>query len=77
MDTGGGAVAAAARPGADPPDGSPGPGAPPGWRTFRSRVGDHVLVLEGSQVLDLPTGGAAGLGHEVNQCTRNLVESLR
>jgi uncharacterized protein len=50
------------RPGADPPDGSPGPGAPPGWRTFRSRVGDHVLVLEGSQVLDLPASAAGGLG---------------
>ena len=44
------------------PDGGAGPAAPPGWRTFRSRVGDHVLVLEGSQVLDLPAGSAAGLG---------------
>ena len=26
---------------------------PPAWRTFRSRLGTHVLVLRGSQVLDV------------------------
>src|SRR4051812_29661229 len=28
----------------------------PEWHRFRSRVGDHVLVLRGSQILDLPAG---------------------
>lgn len=27
----------------------------PLWRTFRSRIGEHVLILEGSQILDLPS----------------------
>ena len=26
---------------------------PPAWRTFRSRVGAHILVLEGSQIVDI------------------------
>lgn len=26
---------------------------PPGWRSFRSRLGTHVLVLRGSQILDV------------------------
>ena len=26
------------------------------WRPFRSRVGQHVLVLRGRQILDLPAG---------------------
>lgn len=34
--------------------------APAAWRPFRSRVGDHVLVLRGSQIVDLPAGTAAG-----------------
>lgn len=32
--------------------------APATWRTFESRHGRHVLVLRGSQILDLPPGGA-------------------
>ena len=28
--------------------------APPAWHAFRSRVGQHVLVVRGSQILDLP-----------------------
>ena len=28
--------------------------APSAWRTFESRHGRHVLVLRGSQILDLP-----------------------
>ncbi len=27
--------------------------APPAWRSFRSRLGSHVLVLRGSQILDV------------------------
>ncbi|MGH8933052.1 MAG: radical SAM protein [Egibacteraceae bacterium] len=27
--------------------------APPAWRSFRSRIGTHVLVLRGSQILDV------------------------
>jgi uncharacterized protein len=30
--------------------------APPAWRPFRSRIGEHVLVLRGSQILDVPAG---------------------
>jgi uncharacterized protein len=26
------------------------------WRPFRSRIGEHVLVLRGTQILDLPSG---------------------
>jgi uncharacterized protein len=26
----------------------------PLWRTFHSRIGEHVLIVEGSQILDLP-----------------------
>ena len=33
--------------------------APPSWRPFRSRIGEHVLVLRGSQILDLPPGSTA------------------
>jgi uncharacterized protein len=29
---------------------------PAPWRQFRSRVGEHVLVLRGTQILDLPHG---------------------
>lgn len=28
----------------------------PAWHPFRSRLGEHVLVLQGSQILDLPPG---------------------
>jgi len=29
------------------------------WRPFRSRIGEHVLVLRGTQILDLPAGAHA------------------
>ena len=32
--------------------------APTAWRPFRSRVGSHVLVLRGTQILDVPDGTA-------------------
>lgn len=32
--------------------------SPPLWHPFRSRVGEHVLVVAGSQIVDLPHGGA-------------------
>jgi uncharacterized protein len=31
----------------------------PAWWPFRSRIGEHVLVLRGTQILDLPTGATA------------------
>jgi uncharacterized protein len=31
----------------------------PAWHAFRSRVGQHILVLRGSQILDLPAGRSA------------------
>ncbi|MGI9000919.1 MAG: radical SAM protein [Pseudonocardia sp.] len=34
---------------------------PTGWRTFRSRVGTHVLVLRGSQILDVDPATADAL----------------
>jgi len=35
--------------------------APAEWRTFESRVGTHVLVLRGSQILDLGAGDGSDL----------------
>lgn len=31
----------------------------PDWHPFRSRIGEHVLVLAGSQIVDLPAGRSA------------------
>ncbi|MGH8909250.1 MAG: radical SAM protein [Egibacteraceae bacterium] len=38
--------------------------APPAWRSFRSRLGTHVLVLRGSQILDVDEGTLASLDQE-------------
>jgi uncharacterized protein len=35
--------------------------APPAWRSFRSRLGTHVLVLRGSQILDVDEATLATL----------------
>jgi uncharacterized protein len=35
--------------------------APPAWRSFRSRLGTHILVLRGSQILDVDERALASL----------------
>jgi uncharacterized protein len=36
--------------------------APPQWHRFGSRIGDHVLVLAGSQIVDVPEGAELDTG---------------
>lgn len=41
------------------------PARAPAWRHFRSRIGDHVLVVAGSQVLDVDPATVTGLDEAV------------
>jgi len=48
--------------------------APDAWRPFRSRVGAHVLVLRGTQILDV---GAGSPVHDADPTAKGAAKAVK